>query len=259
MKTKINIEKLWKSYKNNNNSSYRNILIEYYQPFIKKIVKKVYFKMPNYVDVSDLESYANIGLIDALSKFDPERKIRFEAYATIRIKGAIIDGIRKQDWLKKTLRGEIKKEEQEEILNEDPGNGGLKKDSKKRYVLMSLDDPKFIENNNYSKNEYQNIENEGLLINTPDFADKLDDRMCLLKAVSSLNKKEKKIVYLYYFKGRTFKEIGKMMQITESRVSQIHKKTLKKLKKNLENSFPFVLSLSLVMLLIIKFSLFYLI
>ncbi len=229
-----NINLLWKYYKENDDPGSRNKLISYYAPFVKTIVHKIYCTLPNAVESSELESYANLGLMDAMEKFDYKRGIKFETYASIRVRGAIMDGIRKQDWLPRSLRNEEKKLQKEQ--EQASGNGSLKKNHA-NYVLMSLDDPQFSQNNNFNKQEYQNIEEESLLINTPDFADKVENKICIKTAVKALNRQERKVIYLYYFKGRTFKEIGAMMSVTESRVSQIHKKSLKKLKNSMGEFF----------------------
>jgi len=86
---------LWKTYKEREDNFYRDRLISNYIPFLKGIVNRVYSKLPKTVDIMDLENYAYMGLIDAIKKFDLNRSIKFETYATYRIKGAIIDGVRK--------------------------------------------------------------------------------------------------------------------------------------------------------------------
>ncbi len=217
-----NINLLWKYFKEEQDSECRKKLINYYTPFIKTIVNKIYSTLPNVVELSELESHANLGLIDAMNKYDYRRGIKFETYASIRVSGAIIDGIRKQDWLPRSLRTKGKNEKAGFV------NGTLGLNS--NYILMSLDDPKFSSSVNNT-----NLE-ECLLVNTPDFADKIADRICIKNALKNLNQQERRLIYLYYYRGRTFKEIGKVMFITESRVSQIHKKSLKKLK-NIIGSF----------------------
>ena len=95
---------LWKTYKDREDNFYRDRLISNYIPFLKGIVSKLYTKLPKTVDIMDLENYAYLGLIDAIKKFDLNRNIKFETYATYRIRGAIIDGVRKQDWLSRSQR-----------------------------------------------------------------------------------------------------------------------------------------------------------
>src|SRR4030066_1723087 len=103
-----NLAILWRTYKERDDIFYRDRLISNYMPFLKGVVNRVYSKLPRTVDIMDLENYAYIGLIDAIKKFDLNRDIKFETYANYRIKGAIIDGIRKQDWLSRSQRSRIK-------------------------------------------------------------------------------------------------------------------------------------------------------
>jgi RNA polymerase sigma factor for flagellar operon FliA len=124
----VSLAILWKCYKENRDNYYRDRLILNYKPFLKIIVNKVYRKLPKNVDIMDLENYGYIGLIDAIKKFDLDRNIKFETYASYRIKGAIIDGIRKQDWLSRTLRSKVKKNNDE---NSDCGNAEIEDNENK--------------------------------------------------------------------------------------------------------------------------------
>jgi len=256
---------LWKSYKQNEDTYYRDKLIMNYQPFLKKIVNTIYLKLPKTVDFFDLENYAYIGLLDAIKKFDLSRNIKFETYASYRIKGAVIDGIRKQDWLSRTMRSKYKsadEENPEQIQFSETVYGGqevmryhgYKKEnysdktcchnkvhnfnqagSKEKFVMLSIDDPSYYEMRTSENSEYvQNLFNF-YNSQTTEFAEKLENIMFLKEIFSKLSPQEKKVVYLYYFKGKTFKEIGKTMNITESRVSQINKKILIFMRKNMRS------------------------
>ena len=103
-----NLSILWKSYKRKEDLYFRDKLVANYRPFLKSVVNHVHSRLPRTVDIMDLENYAYIGLLDAIKKFDLERNIKFETYASYRIKGAIIDGIRKQDWLSRTMRAKCR-------------------------------------------------------------------------------------------------------------------------------------------------------
>ncbi|MBM3707698.1 MAG: sigma-70 family RNA polymerase sigma factor [Actinobacteria bacterium] len=257
---------LWKSYKQNQDDYYRDKLIINYKPFLRKIVNSIYSKLPKTVDFHDLENYAYIGLLDAIRKFDLKRNIKFETYASYRIKGAVIDGMRKQDWLSRTMRSKYKNAEEENSesieLNETEYDGlkeieydtfekenyskenhNYKRDNNSnrvnvigRFVMLSMDDPNFYgiktsENSEYVQNLYDFYN-----LNTSEFAERLENIIFLREILLKLTPQEKKVVYLYYFKGKTFREIGKIMDITESRVSQINKKVLMFIKKNINSS-----------------------
>jgi len=231
---------LWKTYKEREDNFYRNRLISNYIPFLKGIVSRVYAKLPKTVDIMDLENYAYIGLIDAIKKFDLKRNIKFETYATYRIRGAIIDGVRKQDWLSRSQRFRVKKNYENQF--EDPPGNNSKNNAVRNYfsdwendkfVMLSIDDPDFYEKKiAESSGSDDNI--GGLYsATTADFAEKVQNKLFLRKAIGKLTAQERKVIFLYYFKGKNFKEIGQLMNITESRVSQINKKTLLTLKKEL--------------------------
>lgn len=230
----INLEYCWHKYKEAGDIDSRNELILYFSDFVKKVVKEVHYNLPRSVDINDLESYGFIGLIDAIKKFNTDKKIKFETYANFRIRGAIYDGIRKLDWLPRTLRAEVKKyNEEKEKSSENRikiNNAGKNSAKAQNFVMLSLDDPNYgikgapdrFENNNFTNGP-----------ETPDFSGKIDNEIFLKNIVSKLSGKERKIIYLYYFKGKTFKEIGQIINVTESRISQIHKEALLILKKNI--------------------------
>jgi len=293
----VNLAILWKSYKQNEDTYFRDRLISNYRPFLKSVVNHVHSRLPRTVDVMDLENYAYIGLLDAIKKFDLERNIKFETYASYRIKGAIIDGIRKQDWLSRTMRAKCKsaeddvehfRDEFEDCCEKDKtaeltgtietagfagpaesagpatdiesaGSAGTDRelgtaaisrnvsrnayanDSQtgyeyEKFYMYSIDDPNFYEARvEESSDSLENIY-DIYAANNSNFAEKLENKLLLKKILEKLNRHEKRIVYLYYFKGKTFKEIGKKLNITESRVSQINKQILLFLKKEIRKA-----------------------
>jgi RNA polymerase sigma factor for flagellar operon FliA len=249
----ISIAILWKSYKQNENNYYRDKLITNYKPFLKSVVNNIYSKLPKTVDILDLENYAYIGLLDAIKKFDLERNIKFETYASYRIKGAIIDGIRKQDWLSRTMRSKYKKASEEQVefyesnnteydgfehesYSEEKSNNHGSSDIGDKFVMLSIDDPNFYETKALESSEYVHNLHDFYFAGTTEFAEKLENKMFLKTILVKLTLQERRVIYLYYFKGKTFREIGKIMNITESRVSQINKKVLMFLKKEINSS-----------------------
>lgn len=223
---------LWKTYKEREDNFYRDRLISNYIPFLKGIVSRVYAKLPKTVDIMDIENYACIGLIDAIKKFDLNRNIKFETYATYRIRGAIIDGIRKQDWLSRSQRLRIKNNYENQFENNAVRNYFSDWENDK-FVMLSIDDPDFYEKK-IADSSSSDDSIGGLYSGmTADFAEKVQNKLFLRKAIGKLTARERKVIFHYYFKGKNFKEIGQLMHITESRVSQINKKILLTLKKEL--------------------------
>jgi RNA polymerase sigma factor FliA len=223
---------LWKTYKEREDNFYRDRLISNYIPFLKGIVSRVYAKLPKTVDIMDLENYACIGLIDAIKKFNLNRNIKFETYATYRIKGAIIDGIRKQDWLSRSQRSRIKNNYENQFEDNAVRNYFSDWENDK-FVMLSIDDPDFYEKK-IADSSSSDDSIGGLYAGmTADFAEKVQNKLFLKKAIGKLTARERKVIFHYYFKGKNLKEIGQLMHITESRVSQINKKILLTLKKEL--------------------------
>lgn len=223
---------LWKTYKEREDNFFRDRLISNYIPFLKGIVNRVYTKLPKTVDIMDLENYAYIGLIDAIKKFDLNRNIKFETYATYRIRGSIIDGVRKQDWLSRSQRSRIKNNYENQFEDNAVRNYFSDWENDK-FVMLSIDDPDFYEKK-IADSSSSDDSIGGLYTGiTADFAEKVQNKLFLKKAIGKLTAQERKVIFLYYFKGKNFKEIGQLMNVSESRVSQINKKILLTLKKEL--------------------------
>lgn len=210
---KKEIQELWQDYKENRDVELRDRLIDNYSPLLKNIVNNIYYSLPNNVEISDLENYGFIGLMDAINKFDIDRDIKFETYANFRIRGAIIDGIRKIDWLSRTLRTKTKKSSSD----------------KDEYSLSSLDDPGLNLDNEFKESsEKQNDMRFNFFVS--DFVDDVNRRVMLFEALKMLKEDERKIIILRYFRYKTFKEISKYFDLTDSMISKIHKKAIRKLR-----------------------------
>lgn len=248
-----NMTILWKNYKKGNDAVYRDRLVLFYRPFVKKIAKSIHSRMPKNVEILDLEGYGYLGLLDAIEKFDITKNIKFETYATYRIKGAIIDGVRKQDWLSRSMREKYKAcsdanagPAENQYKKSCPGYGQTGSavktgtlDTKYDYndccsggfYMFSIDDPNFYERKSRENSEYIKGLFENISANNSEFAERLEDKLFLKDIISKLDYQQKRIIFLYYFRGKTFKEIGKLLNISESRVSQINKQILSDLRK----------------------------
>jgi len=237
-------EKLqWKKFKACKNNYSRDGLIARYTSFVKVVAHEIYKTLPNTIEFADLESYGYMGLMDAIEKFDPERNIKFETYAKFRIKGAIIDGLRKIDWFSRAIRDNMKKnilmcENMQDLDNTAIGfmadNPELYKNSANdnfNYVIMSYEDICAEGGEFFQVDESSSYSHYNAFINPDDFVENLENASCISKALRKLKDTEKKVVYYHYFKGRTFKEIGAAIGVSESRASQIHKKALGSLKR----------------------------
>ena len=242
---------LWKDYRQGGSDAAREKLIEGYAPLVKYVAGRVAIGLPPNVEFDDLVSYGIFGLIDAIDKFDPDRGIKFETYAIARIRGAIMDGLRNNDWVPRSVRQKAK--ELEKVCSELENKLG-------RYAT----DQEICESLNISLEEFHRLLNEVScttlssldemwmtrnldddsvrvldLIENEDSSDpeKLVEinelKAALAKSIDTLSEREKLVITLYYYEGLTLKEIGQTLNISESRVSQIHTKAIFRLKGRL--------------------------
>ncbi len=242
-------EELWRRYKEKGDPKAREMLIERYLPLVRYVVNRLMIDPAQSVDREDLYSYGVIGLIDAVDKFDPEKKVKFKTYAVKRIMGSILDELRKQDWLSRGTRKKVK--ELEKIFYDAEVNGENLSDeqvAKKMGVtveelhqlyavvgssyVLSMDDVIAISDEDVVTVESQ-VENRERERPEDEFY-----REYVIKEIADLLMRlpfrEKAVLYLYYYHRLSLKEIGAILDVTESRVSQIHTKALLKIKSKLQ-------------------------
>ncbi|SEF47703.1 RNA polymerase, sigma 28 subunit, SigD/FliA/WhiG [Caloramator fervidus] len=229
-------------------SDEREEMIIKYIPYVKYIASRFIAGKPPGVEFDDLVSYGIIGLMDAIDKFDPSKGLKFETYATLRIRGAIIDELRKISWIPKSAFSKLSalnqaREELELKLNREPTDKELAE-----YLNISEDEVKNIESyvNYISVVSLEDIffkEDDELQVKNviedensprPEEIVENEEKLQILKqAISMLPEKDKIILNLYYYEKLTLKEIGKILNISESRVSQLHSRAIIRLRENL--------------------------
>ena len=237
VKTEKTEKELWEEYSRTGNG--RDELILKYLPLIKYVVGRMAVTPPQGLDFEDILSFGVFGLIDAVEKFDPEKGFVFQTYAIPRIRGAILDELRKCDWFSRTGREKVQKfnRAMEKVLR-DKGEtddtlimSEMGVDAEEYYEIQDLASRGYIT----SLDEATPLEDGEISpeANIPDeretAADRLDDesdKQMLLEAIEELPERERQMLSLYYYEGLTLKEIGKVMGVSESRVSQIHGKGL---------------------------------
>ena len=226
----------------------KNELVVHYAPMIKLVAGRMGIHVGNLVDMDDLVSYGIFGLIDAIDKFDIGIGVKFETYASLRVRGAIIDGLRALDWVPRQLRQKHRKledsyaqlevelgreptdEELASRLNIDPQ--ALTEEIKKSQLLNLISLNEYLELNHESDfdladNDYENP--EGLL-------ERKELKEMISKSIDALTEKERMVVSLHYFEELTLREISHIMKVTESRISQLHSKALLKLRARLDKA-----------------------
>ncbi len=246
MKTdqKLDIEKIWKQFHKAHSDHYRNLLMEHYRPLVRYTAERLHSKLPDKVELDDLISAGIFGLMDALDAFDPDRGVKFETYCSPRIRGSILDELRSMDWVPRLVRARAhqltratqslethlgrkptEKETAKELDMDLDEFDRLKRDAN-AVSLVSLntkyneaDDEKDIREIDIVKDK----KSQDPLIE----AQKRDLKSLLTKG---LTRAERLIIVLYYYEEMTMKEIGATLDLSESRVSQMHSSIVARLK-----------------------------
>ena len=241
---------LWKEYRENKNLEIRAYFIEKYAPLVKYAAGKVSVGMPHNVEFDDLVSYGTFGLLDAIEKFDPGKEVKFKTYALTRVRGAIFDELRNIDWIPRSIRQKAKQIERAIIELE--GKLGRTVDDKEiaqeldigvdefHNLISRISGTSLISLNDVwyggeDSEELSFIETLESPVNTnPDImVEREEVKDIIVEAIKKLPEKEKKVVVLYYYEDLTLKEIGEVLEVTESRVSQLHTKAIMRLRGKL--------------------------
>lgn len=245
------LEAAWDRFKESASQHDRDELIVYYAPLVKYVASRIAAGLPQTVDQSDLVSYGMFGLIDAITKFDPERGFKFETYAISRIKGAILDELRAIDWVPRSVRSKAKSVERamsklesrlhraptdQEIAEEldissDQLNGIYKQISS--LGVVALDEMLTFngtESLTFGDTLADRREGPGSTY------ERVEMRQLLAEAINRMNEREKIVLTLYYYENLTLAEIGKVLGVTESRVCQIHTKAVLQLRSRLSSA-----------------------
>ncbi len=239
----MNVDELWINYKGTNLPKYKEELIKHYSELVKIISGRLYNFYAGNVEYDDLVGYGIFGLIDAIEKFDLDRGLKFETYAQIRIRGSIIDNLRKLDWIPRRVRKKSKDLERatDELENQLGRRVTTAEIAEK--LELSLEEM----NNLLSETSTLNIASlEETLQNKGDASLSTGDtespemnyinnemKEILATTIDSLSENEKLVVSLYYYEDLTYKEIGKVLDLSESRISQIHSKAILTMKSKL--------------------------
>jgi RNA polymerase sigma factor for flagellar operon FliA len=228
----------------------REEMILKYTPLIKYIAHRLAMRLPPHVSVEDLMSAGVIGLMDALNKFDPGKKVQFKTYAEFRIKGAMLDELRSSDWVSRSVRQKAAQLEKTFQTLEKKRGRAVEDEEVAQEMGLSLDHYYNLVNevNGVFLLDLENVRNK---IGKPPEEDLvnllMDDKekqpfhllgleelkKVLAQAIDELTPKEKTVISLYYYEELTLKEIGEVLGFTESRICQIHAKAILKLKSKI--------------------------
>ena len=243
---KVSKEKLWEMYQARRSPELREQIILEYAPLVKVVAGRLSMYLGYNVEYDDLVSYGVFGLIDAIDKFDTEKEVKFETYASLRIRGAILDQIRKMDWIPRTVRQKQKKiDEAIKRVEMQTGKTALDEEVARE---LGVSDGELLEwqsqlkvTNLVSLNEFIEQGTEPVMdarhnshfIQPEEQVQETELKEKLKEAMELLTEKEKKVILLYYYEDLTLKEISRVLEVSESRISQLHTKALQKLKQRL--------------------------
>lgn len=238
---------LWVRFKEQSDASARDTLIVRYMRVVKYVAGRMAMHVPNSVEMDDLIGWGVIGLMDAVEKFDHTQQVKFSTYATIRVRGAIIDQIRTLDWAPRSLRamarkiGSAKEKLRHEIGQEPTAEAiaaalGTTEEQVEE-TMAQLQTAQVLSLDDYMPTDER--EESRKLANTADVlapspmtaVELLEKQEELVEAILALSDQQQKVLHLYYYQELTLKEIGVVLEVSESRICQIHSAAVKKLRE----------------------------
>jgi RNA polymerase sigma factor FliA len=248
----VELRDLWRRYKDDGDNGARERLVVAYSPMVKFVAGRLGAGLPSHVEDADLISYGLMGLIGAIERFEPDRGIKFETFAMTRIRGAIIDELRSLDWVPRSVRSRAREIEAAQSKLEHELQRAPTEEELSVKLGMSVEDLQSslleIANSSvYALDELWTVSDSSgdqvsLLDTIPDEGaadpqealDTSEVKDRLTEAIGSLPEREQLVVALYYYEHLTLREIGEVLGVTESRVSQLHTKAVMRLKSHLQ-------------------------
>ena len=239
-------EKLWDAYRQKKTQETREQLIIEYAQLVKLVAGRLSMYLGHNVEYDDLVSYGIFGLIDAIDKFDLEKNVKFETYASLRIRGAILDKIRKMDWIPRSVRQRQRKID--EAMKQIEMRTGKTASDEELAKQLGLPDEELCSwqtqlkvTNVVSLNEFEENGSEPMIDSAhpvrfsqpEEVVEEEELKEKLAESLELLTEKERRVIELYYYEDMTLKEISKILEVSESRISQLHTKALNKMRKKM--------------------------
>ena len=249
----IELRELWRRYKGEGEERARERLVVAYSPLVKYVAGRIASSLPPHVDEADLISYGLVGLISAIERFDPGREIKFETYAISRIKGSIIDELRSLDWVPRSVRSKAREIERvcaklENRLQRAPTDDEIAAElgvtlPEFHHSLSQIANTSLVALDELWAISGSDGDTASLIDTIEDPKSRDPSRMLdlsemksrLAAAIDALPPREKIVIALYYYENLTLREIGEVLGVTESRVSQLHTKAILRLKGRLRD------------------------
>ncbi|GMO50165.1 MAG: RNA polymerase sigma factor WhiG [Treponemataceae bacterium] len=245
-------DELWLEYKRTQSPMLRDAFIRQYMPLVKFVAGKLAIGLPSNVEFDDLVSFGQFGLLDAISKFDPEKNVKFKTYAVTRIRGAIYDEMRNLDWIPRSVRQKAREIEEtigqlEAKLGRTASDAEIAEamgitETEFQQTIMKVSGTSVISLNEvrYSGDDSDHVSIADSLEAPPSYgpdviAEREEIKRVITDAINELPEREKKVLVLYYHEDLTFKEIGQVLNVSESRISQLHTRANLRLRGKLTN------------------------
>ena len=240
----VELKELWRRCKEEEDERARERLVVAYSPLVKYVAGRMAAGLPSHVEEGDLISYGLIGLIGAIERYDLDREIKFETYAVSRIKGAIIDELRSLDWVPRSVRakardvervhGQLENELQRTPTEEEMAKKlGVEVEDFRKTLLeianssvLALDDLWTIADADGGQISLLDTIRDPHAVDPQEEIDTVELKDRLADAIESLPDRERLVIALYYYENLTLREIGEVLGVTESRVSQLHTKAV---------------------------------
>jgi RNA polymerase sigma factor for flagellar operon FliA len=248
----LDVHQLWRDYKTEPSLEMRNQLVELYLPLVKYNAERIWARLPEGVDLDDLISAGVFGLMDAIDAFDLERGVKFETYCVPRIRGAMLDELRTMDWVPRLVRSKhTKLEETRKSLEASLGRPPRAEEMALKLGVTIEDYEKIsgdatavslvsLNKKWYETDSYKDVREIDILEDkkAEDPTHKLQNRDLMRLVTRGLNRNERLIIILYYYEDMTMKEIGATLDLSESRVSQMHSSIVSRLQQQLAKRRP---------------------
>ena len=226
---------LWKEFQQTGDAALRNRLVMQYAPLVKYVAGRMRTRLPDSVDQDDLVSDGVLGLMDAVERFDPGRGLTFQTFAVPRIRGAIIDGMRAMDFVPRSVRDKLRTVQKAQLALEERLGRTPEIDELARETGMPVQQVRDL--TKQASGNHANLDDFDLADELASAADHKveqgDDNALLMRVVHELGERDQVVIALYYFEGLTLAEIGQVLGVTESRVSQLHSRATATLRSKI--------------------------
>ena len=248
----IELKDLWRRYREQDDQRARERLVVAYSPLVKYVAGRMGSGLPAHVEEADLISYGLVGLISAIERYEPEREIKFETYAIPRIRGAIIDELRALDWVPRSVRARAREIEKANVKlehqlqrapsdEEIAGELGIALDEFQESLIQisnstiaALDELWTVSDSSGDQVSLLDTLQDPSAPDPARVMDATDLKDRVADAIARLPEREKLVIALYYYENLTLREIGEVLGVTESRISQLHTKAVLRLRARMQ-------------------------